>query len=200
MTIEIRPARPEDLDGYYVVSLATGDAGRDAAALYEDGRMMGHVYSAPYLILSPETCLTLADSGTVMGFVVGALDTRAFEARLEREWWPDLRRRYPDPGAVPISERTPDQRRAAMIHYPSETPDSVVSEFPAHCHLNLLPAAQGRGFGRALFDRWRAENQAGSVHIATHAGNSGGIAFWGRLGFGALPVDSARTVWMGLRR
>ena len=37
------------------------------------------------------------DGHGVGGYIVGAPDTRNFEARLEAEWWPDLREIYSDP-------------------------------------------------------------------------------------------------------
>ncbi|NMM44968.1 GNAT family N-acetyltransferase [Rhodospirillaceae bacterium KN72] len=197
MTLKVRPAVAADLEGYYAVSVATGDAGKDAAALYGDPRMMGHVYSAPYLMLSPETCLTLADGGKVLGYIAGTLDTRAFEARLEREWWPALREIYADPSDIPATKRNPDQRRAMMIHHPGAVPDAVVKDYPAHLHLNLLPEAQGKGWGARLLTEWLTGLGADAIHIGTNPGNVSSIAFWRKQGFRQLPASNARTVWMG---
>ena len=44
----LRLAQASDLDAFYSISLATGLAGNDAAHLYEDGMLVGHIYSAPY--------------------------------------------------------------------------------------------------------------------------------------------------------
>src|SRR5579864_9171513 len=93
----IRDARPADLDDLYEIALATGDSGQDAAHLYCDPKLVGHLYAAPYAVLAPEFALVIEDGASVGGYIVGALDTLAFEARLEAEWWPALRRAYPDP-------------------------------------------------------------------------------------------------------
>ena len=42
--MQIRGYRSDDLDALYAVSLATGDAGGDASALYRDPRLIGHVF------------------------------------------------------------------------------------------------------------------------------------------------------------
>jgi hypothetical protein len=93
----IRPVVAADLDALYRIALLTGDSGADASALHKDPRLVGHIYAAPYATLSPETAFVAEDAAGVAGYIVGALDTRAFEARLERDWWPALRAEYADP-------------------------------------------------------------------------------------------------------
>ena len=93
----IRPYRPSDLDELYRICLLTGDAGQDATPLYQDLRLLGHIFAAPYGVLEPSLAFVAEDAAGVGGYIVGALDTQAFEERLESEWWPALRGRYPDP-------------------------------------------------------------------------------------------------------
>jgi len=199
--VRIRPAEPRDEAAFYEISLKTGDRGGDASALYRDARMMGHVYSAPYLRLLPGFCFVAEDDDGVAGYVAGAPDTRDFQERLERSWWPALRRLYPDPDDVPADLRTPDQRRAWMIHHPTRSPDTVVSAYPAHVHMNLLPRLQGRGHGPRLLDRWLAKARASrvsGVHAGSNADNAGAIRFWERMGFTRLgQTAGGRTVWLG---
>ncbi|MGG2477876.1 GNAT family N-acetyltransferase, partial [Rhizobium sp. BR5] len=65
-------ARPEDEDALYAISLATGDAGEDATPLYRDGRMVGHIYSVPYLHLWPDAVFVAEDEEGVCGYIAGA--------------------------------------------------------------------------------------------------------------------------------
>src|SRR5262245_12864148 len=111
---KLRLARATDLDAFYAISLATGLAGGDAAHLYEDGMLMGHIYSAPYACLEPDLALVVEDSAGVAGFAVGTTDTESWEARLERDWWPRLRMQYPDPEGT-SGDWTADQKRCAVI-------------------------------------------------------------------------------------
>jgi ribosomal protein S18 acetylase RimI-like enzyme len=87
-TPKIRNVQPGDLDALYRIALATGDSGADAAHLHRDSKLVGHLYAAPYARLAPESALVVEDAAGVGGYIVGALDTLAFEARLEAEWWP----------------------------------------------------------------------------------------------------------------
>ena len=200
--VELRPLQDRDLDSLYAISLATGHVGGDASAFYADSRMMGHVYSAPYAKLCPDTCFVAEDATGVAGFVVGTVDTRAFEAQLEHDWWPDLRAIYPDPSGTPPATWTADQRRSYMIHHPRRTPDDIAEAFPAHLHMNLLPRLQGRGVGPALLELWFARaRQFGvtGVHVGTNAKNHGAVRFWQKCGFERLssPVSEGSPVWLG---
>ena len=199
--VRIRSAVATDIDAFYEISLRTGDRGGDASALYEDRRMMGHIYSAPYLHLRPDFCFVAEDADGAAGYVVGAPDTLVFANSLEHAWWPDLRRAYRDPADVAPDDRTPDQRRAYLIHHPASVPEAVRSTYPAHLHMNLLPRLQGRGIGPRLLDRWLTVARVhgvGGVHAGANAGNAGAIRFWQRMGFVRLSSDTGGgTVWLG---
>jgi ribosomal protein S18 acetylase RimI-like enzyme len=196
---KIRPYRADDLDALYRICLATGDAGRDAAALYRDPKIIGNVHAAPYAALSPETAFVAEDEGGVAGYIVGARDTHAFEKQLESDWWPHLRLRYPDP-ASPINA---DERMARFIHHPPRTPRRISQPYPSHLHINLLPRLQGRGLGARLIDRWLAAIAAtGSrgAHLAVGGRNERAVAFYRKYGLRELertgpPFD---IIWFGI--
>ena len=59
---EIRAVRPSDLDDLYRICLATGAGGEDASALYRDPKLLGHVYAAPYAVLSPRSVFVVEDA------------------------------------------------------------------------------------------------------------------------------------------
>lgn len=201
--ITLRPVHSNDIDQLYAISLATGDAGKDATALHRDGRMIGHIYSVPYAVLSPETVFVAEEGEGVCGYIAGAFDTVAFEERLEREWWPALRKRYPEPSGDPSSWDA-DQQRSFAIHRPRRTPAALTDPFPAHIHMNLLPHTQGQGIGSALLDRWLSNARAHSVkgvHLGANVGNHNGVRFWASRGFSRLQLPpglaSESTVWFG---
>ncbi len=199
----MRSATADDIEALYAISLATGDRGGDAAALYRDPRMLGHIYAAPYLTLCLEHCFVAEDDEGVGGYIVGTPDTRAFEVRLEQDWWPALRGRYPPPEGEPKSWDA-DQRRCSMIHNPRCAPDEVVRAYPGHLHMNLLPRLQGRGLGPALLGLWLSNAQARgcrAVHIATSATNPRALYFWTAHGFAEVLQTSdhglSGTIWCG---
>jgi GNAT superfamily N-acetyltransferase len=64
--------------------------------------------------------------------------------------------------------------------------DFADPRWPAHRHIDLLPAARGGGAGRRLvgawFDRLRGLG-VGGCHLATLAENTGAISFFEAVGF-----------------
>lgn len=200
--LAIRPFKVADLDALYAISLATGHEGGDASHLYKDGRLLGHIYAAPYALLEPNFALVVDDDYGVAGFAVGTPDTAAWLRRLESEWWPSLRAIYEDPGDIPLPEWSADQRRALMIYHPVSPPEQIIERYPAHLHLNLAPRIQGRGVGRRLFAKWMAEAARHGVtatHVGANRANHRAIEFWSRQGFTPLRNpngSSARTMWM----
>lgn len=196
--VEIRRYRPGDLDALYDICLKTGDGGDDATDLYADPRIIGEVFAAPYARLEPGHAWVVEDALGVAGYILGTPDTRAFEARLESEWWPALRARYADPSATPPSERTREQWDAYYIHHPPPHPQAAVDAAPAHLHIDLLPRLQGQGVGKALMDRWLG-GVGGRAHLGCQAENLRAQWFYDRYGFRRLEgVGPASVVWMAI--
>ena len=189
MTTLIRPYRPDDLDALYDICLRTGAAGGDATDLVEDPRLFGELYAAPYAVLEPEHAFVLDDgTGVAVGYVLGALDTVAFEARREAEWWPALRARHPEqPGGTRL-----DDLLVHLIHHRVEPDPELVAVYPSHLHIDLLPPFQGHGWGRrlmeALFEALRADGSTG-VHLGVSETNPRAIAFYTHLGMTELGSD-----------
>ena len=199
-SLPIRPARttdPTEVDRLYEICLRTGASGSDATSLYTDPRLLGEVYLGAYLALEPDLAFVVESDGAAAGYVLGARDTAAFEARCEREWWPTLRARYP---LGSFAEGSRDEALVRQIHEPHLTDPSVLGAYPAHLHVDLLPDAQGGGNGRrllgTLFDALRADGGPG-VHLGVAEDNVSAIGFYEHLGF--RPLDVAEGLVLGLR-
>ena len=192
----VRPYRPGDLPALYDICLKTGDNGADGTHLYEDLRILGEIFAAPYGVLLPDYAFVAEDDAGVAGYILGAPDTRAFEARLEAEWWPHLRERYADTAEVPARERTREQWDAHYIHHPPQTPQAVVDAAPAHLHIDLLPRLQGKGVGRQLMDAFLATVGV-RAHLGCQAPNLRAQRFYEVYGFRRLEgVPPKSVVWM----
>ena len=194
----LRPYRASDLEALYDICLRTGDSGADASPLHHDPKVIGHLYAAPYGVLEPENVLVAEDEQGVGGYIVGTFDTKAFQARLEREWWPALRQHY---AGIPPETLTPaDKMRVDAIREPSANPADLVRRFPAHIHMNLLPRLRGQRVGSGLLQRWIEQAKAATVpgiHLGASAENTGGVAFWSKSGF--VPLEAiGRAVWFGM--
>ena len=199
MTPTIRNVRTDDRDAVYDICLRTADAGDDGTHLYSDPLLPGHVWAGAYVALEPEHgFVVVGDDGEAIGYVLGAVDSRAFEAVLERAWWPALRAQY----RLDEAATSPADRIARhLIHHPARADETLVADFPSHLHIDLLPAAQGRGDGRRLvarlLDALRADGSRG-VHLGVSPRNVRAISFYRALGFEEL-VNEDRHVVFGMR-
>lgn len=194
----IRPYRPDDLPALYDICLKTADNGADGSHLYEDHRIIGEIFAAPYGALQPDYAFVAEDEQGVAGYILGSPDTRAFEAQLEAEWWPALRARYADAIHVPASERTREQWDACHIHHPPQNPQAVVDAAAAHLHIDLLPRLQGQGVGRQLMDTFLA-TVGGRAHLGCQAPNTRAQRFYEVYGFSRLEgVPPKSVVWMAI--
>lgn len=194
----IRPVRSTDVRALYEICLRTGAAGDDATDLMADPDLLGDLFVVPYALLEPERAFVVDDGTDVQGYCVGALDTRAFEARLEAEWWPEVRARRADPATATGL----DGLFLGYLHAPFAAHRSVVERFPSHLHIDLLPRFQAGGWGRrlldTLFDALRAGGSHG-VHLGVANANERATGFYRHLGFEELHDDGfTRTMGLAL--
>lgn len=193
----IREYHPSDLPALYRICLLTGDNGGDASHLYRDGELLGHYYAGPYAVLEPDLCFVLTCGGAPCGYVLGTRDTAVFNARCEAEWFPTLRQRYPLPAE---EDRTPDAEIVRMIHE-DRRGEQKSPEYPAHLHIDLLPEAQGQGWGRRLMDAFcdrLRELGVPGVYLGVSMENPGAIGFYRRMGFQTL-VEAPSHIIFAMR-
>lgn len=190
----IRLARPDDQRGTYHVCLKTGDNRKDGERLYaDDPDALARIFVGPYLAFEPELSLVLEDDHGICGYALAALDSRRFYARYEAEWRPGLCDRFPEPQGDPTGW-TPPQH----VHYSYHHPDYFCPEpydlYPSHVHIDLLPRAQGCGYGRRMMEQLMgalAQRGSPGAHLGVGLLNRRAVRFYERLGFEALPrVDS----------
>jgi len=189
----IRPYRDNDLDALYDVCVRTADRGDDLTGALADPLLPGHLYAAPYGVLEPESAFVVEDAAGVGGYIVGTTDTAAFEERLEAEWLPALRGRYPGGSGGGDA----DTMYIALLHHPPRQDVAIVADYPAHLHIDLLPRVQGLGLGRRLIERFCAEMQhrgVAGVHFGVHPLNHRALAFYNHVGFAELSTDGGAVV------
>ena len=204
-TARVRSATHADRAAAYYVCLKTGDHGRDAEPYYrDDPDALGRIYVGPYLALAPEFAVVLEDDEGVCGYALGALDSRAFYDRYEREWRPSLCAQYPKPTGDPASwSRT--QAAYSAYHEPDYFCPEPYATYPSHMHIDLLERAHGRGHGRRMMDevmaRLRARGSPGA-HLGVSPRNTPALGFYARLGFTELTrvgTDADGCVYLGKR-
>lgn len=204
-SLTIRDYRPGDEAGAYYVCMKTGNYGGDGEPFYrDDPDALGRIYVGPYLAFAPEYALMLVDAHGVAGYALGTLDTRAFFDRYDREWRPKLCAEFPDP-PEPASAWSRVQSVYHLYHHPDYTCPEPYDEYPSHLHIDLLPRAQGHGFGRdmmqQIMQRLRTAGSPG-VHLGMSAVNDRAYGFYRKLGFHELMREGEGTegsIYMGLR-
>ncbi len=199
----IRLARPGDQRGAYYVCLKTGDFGKDGEAFYqEDPDALGRIFVGPYLAYEPQLSLILEDAEGICGYALAAYDSRKFYDRYEREWRAELCARFPEPKGDP-EQWTRVQTVYSWYHHPDYTMPEPYADYPSHLHIDLLPRAQGRGYGRRmieqLMDRLRQDGSPGA-HLGVSVMNTPAYGFYQRLGFQDLMragESKERCIYMG---
>jgi len=185
----IRRARAGDQPGAYYVCLKTGDFGKDGEPFYrEDPDALGRIFVGPYLAYEPTLSLILEDQEGICGYALGAFDSRGFFNRYETEWRPALCARFAEPQGDPKTW-TRVQHVYSWYHHPDYFCPEPYETYPSHLHIDLLPRAQGRGYGRRMLeqvmDRLRARGSPGA-HLGVSAINTPAFGFYERLGFREL--------------
>jgi len=177
----------------YQICLLTGDSGNDATGLI-DKDLLGHIFAAPYALFEPQHTHLLTFNNQVCGYILGTASTQRFVNYCEKEWWPRLRLQYPQSKTENESTKS---KMVAIIHNGLKCP-AFAEQYPAHLHIDLLPIAQGRNFGRKLIDHFchglKAEGVIG-VHLGVGKANQRANAFYLKCGFKVIAESGNETIY-----
>jgi ribosomal protein S18 acetylase RimI-like enzyme len=190
----IRPYEQSDLARLREICLLTGAAGGDATGLYSSDDLLPDLFLEPYVTFAPGWAwvVELDDPGAgprIQGYLVAVSDTRAFTSWWADTWTPWFATLYPRP-EQPYSE---EERLVMRGYHPDEIEIAEVDDYPAHLHVDLLPAAQGQGWGTKLIGRLRSELAdvgVPGVYASLDAENVTAPGFYDKLGFTELPSSS----------
>ncbi|MFH2115845.1 MAG: GNAT family N-acetyltransferase [Spirochaetota bacterium] len=192
--MNIRDYRPTDLPYLYDICLRTGDSGKDASSLFSDPYMLGQYFAAPYAVHDARCVLVLEESSNdtskPVGYILGTSDTVVFNNWFDQVWRPGAQVLY---GQVDRGSRSDLEARVRLLFSRSFPPaadlPSWYDDYPGHIHIDLLPEAQGAGWGRRLMDAScvRLKSLAcPGFHLGVGKQNEGGVAFYRRYGMEEL--------------
>lgn len=182
--ISMRTGRLSDLPGAYAVCLATGRSGQDASAHLRIHDLLGHNYVGPYFACPAAITLVLVDHEGVAGYCLAVPDSRVFEAWREEEWLPELRGQFPPGTGHGLAAEL-----VRLLHAPETAPSDLVGAYPAHLHVDLLPRAQGQGWGRRLLQEATgrlATLGVHGLHLGVATDNHRAQAFYDHVGLTEL--------------
>lgn len=197
--ITIRPYRQDlDLAEIRHVCLATGFQGQDARPHTLLPDLVSDIFAVPYLVREPELGFVVDDGGRPVGYILGTADTPAFARWFRDVWLPQVADRYRVTSGRLGSW---DRSMIGLMRDPDRMVAPEVAEYPAHLHIDLLPAYQGKGLGwqlmRTFLDALRTRGVA-AVHLSMNNTNTRARDFYDRCGFHVITVPGPDPVtWLG---
>jgi ribosomal protein S18 acetylase RimI-like enzyme len=199
----LHQATAADHDALAPICLQTGDAGKDATTREDDPRLLGLIYAIPYQVLEPDLAFAIDGPKGVSGYLFGALDTRKFNARLVRNWYPRLQAELIDPGPDIGNWWGSDWARR-QIHHPDLDTPKALAAYPSHGHIDLLPHARGKGIGRralAFLEQRLAAAGSPGLFMQVDPLNQDALLFYEAVDFQALRSGElpAHSVYMAKR-
>jgi len=197
----IRPYEQSDLTRLREICVLTGAAGGDATGLFSTDDLLPDLFLEPYVTFAPGWAWVVEvpgqDEAQVQGYLVAVSDTRAFTAWWADTWTPWFATMYPRP-QQPFSA---EDRLVLRGYRPGEIEIAEVADYPAHLHIDLLPAAQGQGWGAKLIGRLRSELAdvgVPGVYASLDAENVAAPGFYTRIGFTELPSSTPEAPIYGV--
>ncbi|KIJ20283.1 hypothetical protein PAXINDRAFT_67101 [Paxillus involutus ATCC 200175] len=198
MPVFIRPVTKDDEAALSKVCLETSEAGKSGRDFHNYPSLPGEVYALPYVNISG--CVwgfVLVDKPSessppseesVVGYTLGALDTRAFEEAAAQTWWPPLVAKYTEPRASPEPTETDRRYIKTLNNFPPAS-EAQIAFSPAHLHIDILESHQRKGWGRRLIGtaiRHLKGKGLKGVWLGMDPRNKSAATFYERLGFHAF--------------
>jgi GNAT superfamily N-acetyltransferase len=183
---DVRPYTPADREAVREICYVTGYIGEPVDWQYRDRESFADLFTSYYTDAEPESAFVADHEGAVGGYLLGCVDTTqawnpavVFGRHLRRglmfrpgtAGW--VWRSFFDVAADAARRRLP----------PSPVHDE---RWPAHLHIDLLPATRGHGVGAELIQTWLDRLRQLDVpgcHLETFAENRGALAFFRSMGF-----------------
>ena len=195
--VVLRQAKTSDLPELLRVCLQTGDSGKDATHLHKLTDLVGDIYVAPYVLHEPEFAYALWADNTVVGYLLGVLNTNEFENELAQNYWPQTKAKYSqvDPGITPS-----DQDLLNELAKQGFSDSTLLEKYPSHLHIDIVQSHQGAGYGKSMIAYLLAELEAAGskgVHLHMSSKNNRARAFYKKFGFTEVVEDENECI-MGM--
>jgi ribosomal protein S18 acetylase RimI-like enzyme len=191
--IQIRPYQASDESAIQEITYRTGYKGEDLTGrgYCRDTRLWFMLFIGYYTRYEPEHCFVAVDSenGQAVGFICGTPDTLKQEAQFRQWMVPRIGLRllgytswrYPR-CFLNVWRMVRDYARGTE----EASKDPIIAQYPAHLHINLLPAYQSQGAGSQLmrrFEEHMRDLNVRGLHLGTTNKNLKAVPFYRKMGF-----------------
>lgn len=161
--------------------------GAPSASLWGHEASEAAIYLDPYMDHAPASLFLAFSDDELVGYLTGSLDTASFPSESDR-----IDRAIADHrlltklGPIRFFLRAARDTLIAKVRRQPTAGDFEDRRWPAHLHINVVPAARGTGAARALMTAWDAylaSNGSRGCHLQTIAENTRAIRFFEKCGF-----------------
>jgi ribosomal protein S18 acetylase RimI-like enzyme len=199
--ISVRPFKPTDRQAVLQIAADTAFFGEPIEAYLDDRRLFQDAFYSYYTDHEPQSAWVADYAGSVIGFLTGCVSTR----RQKRVFYGHILPRLAF-NLIPFRYRLGRKtfsyiRRLARAWLRGEFPPADLSSYPAHLHINVMPAFRGQGIGRKLIEAYLqrlSDLQINGVHLHTTDLNAAACKLYESLGFRAIAARQT-SLWQGLK-
>ncbi len=188
--MKIRNAALTDLPYVYDICHRTAYNGQDASSVVTDPFILGHYYSAPYIVHDPDWCWIVEDDRGIVGYLVTTPDTRRHAAWMNKQWLPKVRALYANVSADP--KWTDFEKWIRRYIYDDAACPDFTDRYPAHLHICLLPRGQGQGYGSSALKLFEEKLRSGGIagyHLGMAEKNARAGEFYAKQGLQLIRHD-----------
>jgi len=188
MSIEIRTMQASDEFVIEDICYVTSPWGRDSKQ--ELHYAVALRWAIHYVRLETVHCHVAIDTEQehrVVGYLLSAPDTFAYDMEYEDRTHPELRKELKRVSGANLVKWA--KLEAEFMVYPSSKKSAkvkkLISQFPAHMHIDIYPSHHRRGIGRMLFAAHEAhlkEIGCGGYHLFVGSNNANAVKFYSALG------------------
>jgi ribosomal protein S18 acetylase RimI-like enzyme len=182
----IRPYQPGDRDALLHIGAETAFFGAPVEHTMEDRRIFMDAFYACYTDFESQHAWVACDGNQVVGFLTGAFDSRRHTRLMRQKILPSVLWKFLR-GHYHLGPKTWRYSRGVMTAFlQNEFPPVDLDRFPAHLHINILPAWRGQGLGRKLIHTYQAQlidRSIQGVHLETTNLNEAACHLYESTGF-----------------
>lgn len=192
----IRPVTKADEAALSQICLETSEAGKSGRHVHNYPSLPGEVYALPYVnvldcvwgfvLVEKPLEASLPSDESIVGYILGALDSRAFESATARTWWPSLKIKYAEGSlTTPQPTETDERYIRSIMDFPPAS-EAQITFSPAHLHVDIMESHQRKGWGKRLIGtaiRHLKNKGLQAVWLGMDPQNKAATLFYERLGF-----------------
>jgi len=183
----VRSYEHRDREAVRYICCETGFMGEPMEVVFEGREVFADLWSRYYTDYEPEHCWVAQVEGRVVGYMLGAINTRTQERVTSEKILPAILRKIFTTGCLRHAVTRKYFRLAArgFLRGEFKTPD-ISKGYPAHLHTNILDGYRGIGLGKKLMRSWLdhlGSHGVSNVHLVTTTYNKQAVPFYKSIGF-----------------